>query len=98
MFINKKIVLCRYYGNEQNVFVDAEINDDSLYLTTVITKENKIKPEFITLFFDKDNTKKLFNLIKIKDFEASFCGIQGLKKLEQFCKENKIKSTVKKEV
>ncbi|MGI6608849.1 MAG: hypothetical protein ACOX1F_07785 [Erysipelotrichaceae bacterium] len=97
MLINQKFMLCRYYGNEQNVFVDAEIDDGSLCITTEITRENNFKSNIITLYFDKENTKKLFSLIKIKDFKDEFCGVKGLKKLEQFCKTNKIISKVKKD-
>ncbi len=96
MFINQKIVLCRYYGDSQNVFVDAVIYEDTLTITVDLIKENNHKSETIILSFDEENTKKLFNLVKIKEFEIRFCGIEGLKKLDQFCKDNKIKSIVKK--
>lgn len=96
MYINQKFALCRYYGSDQNVFVDAEIYNDKFTMTIELTKEKNGKSETIILSFDEENTKKLFDLVKIKDFKERFCEVEGLKKFDKFCKDNQIKSKVKK--
>ena len=97
MLINQKFVLCRYYGAGQNAFADGEIYNNTLTITAELMKENSNKVETIIIFFDEENTRKLFNLVKVKDFKEKFCGVEGAKKLEQFCKENKIKSEIKRQ-
>lgn len=95
MLINKKFVLCRYYGNRENVFADGEISNNSLTIKVEISKEGLSEPELTTIYFDEKNTRKLFNIVKVRDFESRFCGVEGLKVFEQFCKDNKIESKIK---
>ncbi len=96
MLINQKFGLCRYYGGNQNVFADVVIYNKILTIIVEIVKSNA-KSEVIKVYFDKENTGRLFNLVKIKDFKTRFSGIEGLKKLDQFIKENNIKTKIEKQ-
>ncbi|NLZ75425.1 MAG: hypothetical protein GX914_02880 [Erysipelotrichia bacterium] len=96
MLIDRKLVLCRYYGKKQNVFADAEIKNSSLSIKIEISKEGSVSTDITILYFNENNTRKIFDLIRIKDFEEEFNGVEGIKKFEEFCKKNKIESKMKK--
>ncbi|HPX32557.1 MAG TPA: hypothetical protein PLT36_03540 [Erysipelotrichaceae bacterium] len=96
MLLDRKLVLCRYYGKKQNVFSDAEIINGSLSIRVEISKENSPGSDITILFFDEINTRKIFSLVKIRDFVDEFYGVEGLKKFNRFCRNNSIKSKMKK--